>query len=406
MVSLASDSLYFIAFLVLAPFVLRNNYKYRRIVFLILNLGVVLAGMSSVLQLAVSAAWVIIPYAVCRFMLRLEPDKREKLNWRRILIPVMVICFAYLMKYNIIFDTLRIKYIFAFRILGLSYFLFRQIDFILQLDYLSEEGIRISFVDYLNYLLSFYTLLAGPILRYEEFVQDFYSEVSPVTRDEVFKNLNRALNGYIKVYVISALLGYYAGRWFDGLTAHGSVITTAAAFVIFALFNGWYIYFNFSGYCDIVIAFAALSGLKVHENFNQPYLARSVVEFWNRHHITLSEWIRDYLFSPMFKGLLSGPCESNVKLGQYIALFLTFTIAGIWHGTDLNYLIYGLFQGLGIVVATAWKAERKKLLGKERNKKYEKSQVAVWIGRCVTWTYISLTFSFVGYDVVSLIAGK
>jgi len=334
---------------------------------------------------------------------KLPEDRREKYPVKGVLILLMVVLFCYLMKYDIIFDSLHIPYAFAWKILGLSYLLFREIDFIMQYEYLREEGVRLSLVDYLNYLLSFYTLLAGPILRYEEFVTDFHEEKQPLCKDEIISGLNRIATGYIKVYVISGILSYYATMWFDGLGNHGSVLTTALAFVIFAYLNGWYIYFNFSGYCDIVIAFASLAGLKVHENFNQPYLARSVVEFWNRHHITLSEWIRDYIYSPLFKKLISGPCEKNIKLGQYIALFLTFTIAGVWHGTDANYLIYGLFQGLGIVVATAWKANRKKLLGKERNKAYEKSSVAIWTGRCVTWMYICLTFSFVGYDVAGLI---
>ena len=174
------------------------------------------------------------------------------------------------------------------------------------------------------------------------------------------------------------------------------------SFVIFAFFNGWFIYFNFSGYCDVVISFASLSGFTVKENFNRPYLSRSVVEFWNRHHITLSEWIRDYIYSPLFKTFISGPMKKNVKLGQYLALFLTFTIAGVWHGTDLNYLTYGLFQGLGIVVATSYRDWLKKKIKKSGLKKYDSNKIIGCVEICVTWMYICLTFSFVGYDVIGL----
>lgn len=403
MVTLSTASLFFAAVMALAPFVLRNNYKHRNIIFLVINLIVYISAQTEVLQLVISALWVLIPYAGINLMQRISEEKRERYKLKSLLILMMTVVFCYLMKYDIIFETLNIPYAFAWKILGLSYLLFRQIDFIMQYEYLREENVRITFVDYLNYLLSFYTLLAGPILRYELFVTDFYEEKQALSKDEIISGLNRIATGYIKVYVISGILGFYAKMWFEGLGTHGSIVTTAAAFVIFAYLNGWYIYFNFSGYCDIVIAFASLSGLTVQENFNRPYLARSVVEFWNRHHITLSEWIRDYIYSPLFKKLISGPCEKNIKLGQYIALFLTFTIAGVWHGTDANYLIYGLFQGLGIVVATAWKANRKKLLGKERNKAYEKNTIAIWAGRFVTWMYICLTFSFVGYDVAGLI---
>lgn len=390
MIALSTDSLFFIILLLLAPFLLRHNKPYRRYIFLAINIAVFILSMKNILQFLIAVLWIGLPYFLMKYL------KQPK---KPVIICVMLAVFVYLQQYNFV------KWPLPFKILGLSYFLFREIDFIMQYEYLTEAEVKISFTDYLNYVLSFYTLLAGPILRYEEFVTDFYEPVQTLDKETVYKYLNRAVNGYVKVYVISAILSFWAGYFFDGLRSHSGVITTAGAFLIYAFLNGWFIYFNFSGYCDIVIAFAKLSGLSVHENFNMPFLARSVVEFWNRHHITLSEWIRDYIFSPLFKTLISGPCEKNIKAGQYIALFLTFTIAGIWHGTDMNYLIYGLFQGLGIVVATAFKENRKKLLGKERNKAYEKSQLMTWAGRCVTWTYICCTFAFVGHDLVGMMSG-
>lgn len=403
MVTLSTASLYFTVFLVLGAFLLRNNHPARAYIFLIMNLAVYIAGAICLGQLVTALVWIAVPYLAMTLYGRLSKTSRIQKYYKTVLITVMVIMFSYLMKYDVIFEGLHIPYLFAWKLLGLSYFLFRQIDFIMQYEYLKEENVRVTVVDYLNYCLSFYTLLAGPILRYEEFVSDFYSEITPCVGGEFVKAINRAVNGYLKVYVVSGVLAHYAGVVFAGMHNHSGVLTTVLAFVVFAFLNGWYIYFNFSGYCDIIIAFAKVAGLSVHENFNQPYLSRSVVEFWNRHHITLSEWIRDYIFSPLFKMLISGPCANNAKMGQYIALFVTFTIAGIWHGTDANYLIYGLFQGLGIVVATAFKDKRKKLLGKERNKAYEKNIIAITAGRCVTWMYICLTFSFVGYDVVGMI---
>ncbi len=398
MITLSTESFFFIAVMALAPIALRNNSKYRRYIFLIINLAVFLVSMTSVSMLIVGALWILAPYFLAGVF---AGDDRRKYRW--ILFTVMVAVFAYLARYEALFNILHIPLVFGWRLLGLSYFLFRQIDFIMQYEYLKEEGVAITLTDYLNYILSFYTLLAGPILRYRDFVLDMERQVDPLTKEEILTGLNRAVNGYIKVYAFSGIAGYLAKSWFDGLGNHSGVLTTAGAFFLFAFFNGWYIYFNFSGYCDIVISFAQLSGLTVKENFNRPYLARSVAEFWNRHHISLSEWIRDYIYSPLFKAFLSGPFSKNPQAGQYLALFLTFTVAGIWHGTDINYLVYGLFQGLGIVVATAFKAYRKKHFSKEKNKAWEKNHVATWAGRCITWSYICLTFSFVGYDVVGLL---
>lgn len=392
MFDLSIGSLYFFLFLILGPLFLRNNFKYRNYIFLLLNLAVYLGGIKYCAQAVVAAIWLILPF----FAVKLG----EK--YKKFVIISMVCIFAYLMKYDFIFTNLHIPYIFLWKILGLSYFLFREIDFIMQYEYLKECEIRLSFVDYINYVMSFYTLLAGPIQRYEDFVTDFYEEKEALDFKQILNALNRVVNGYLKVFVVSAIVGHYADYWFDGIRNHSGIVTTIGAFVIFAFFNGWYIYFNFSGYCDVVIAFADLAGFKVAENFNRPYLSRNLVEFWNRHHITLSEWIRDYIYSPLFKKLISGFCSKNIKLGQYIALFLTFTIAGIWHGTTLNYVFYGLFQGAGLVVATIYKEKVKKKLSKEDYKKYQNNKLIAAAEICATWTYICLTFTFTGYDVVGL----
>lgn len=392
MFELSIGSGIFVLFLVMAPFLLRNNFKYRNYVFLMINLVLYTLGIKYWQQLLVALVWILVPF----FLIKLG----EKFKIPAILL--MLICFAYLMKYDWIFGMLHIPYAFVFKILGLSYFLFRQIDYMMQYEYLKETGIRTSVIDYVNYLLSFFTLLAGPILRYEDYVTDFYSQKEPLTKDEIFTSLNRILNGYLKVFLVSAVIMFYTKIWFAKLETH-SGLKFAVIFVIFAFLNGWYIYFNFSGYCDVVIAFAKLSGFRVRENFNRPYLSRSVSEFWNRHHITLSEWIRDYIYSPLFKKLISGPCARNIRLGQYISLFLTFTVAGIWHGTNMNYLIYGIFQGIGIVGSMLYKEILKKKLGKKRFKEYENNSFIKWIEIAATWMYICLTFSFVGFDVVGLL---
>lgn len=400
MIDISTKSLFFVILIIIAPFLLRNGSKWRKYIFLILNSLIIILTASSVTQFIVTVLWILIPFGVARIFGRAGKCKS-------LIIVLLVFVYAYLAKYDLIFSTLHINYIFAFRILGLSYFLFREIDYIVQYDYLKEQNHRLGLIDYINYVTNFYTLMAGPILRYKEFTDDFYkydgSEgMIPLSKDDLLKQLDRVVNGYFKVYVISAVFNYYAKYWYDGLGGHSGLLKEVLAFVIFAYLNCWFIYFNFSGYCDIVIGAAALSGMTIHENFNKPYMSKSVVEFWNRHHITLSEWIRDYIFTPLYKWFLSVPFKKKILFSQVLALFITFLAAGIWHGTTLDYLMYGIFQGLGIVVATLWKSKRKKWLGKARNKKYENSMVVITITRIVTWMYISLTFSFTGYEIVKL----
>lgn len=404
MIELSTKSLFFACLIIVAPFLLRYRSRLRKTVFLALNVLVITAASHSLLQWVITVIWVMLPYLLMHFW-----GGREKL--KPFMIAGIVVIYVYLAKYGFVFSLLHLPEIFLFKILGLSYFLFREIDYIMQYKSLKEEGYSLGCIDYLNYILDFYTLMAGPILRYREFVDDFYGSGEetgfiPITKKELLDDINRVINGYVKVYVISAILDSWAKYWFDGLKDHDGFLKAAGAFWIFAFFNCWYIYFNFSGYCDIVIGAAGLSGMKIHENFNRPYMSVNVVEFWNRHHITLSEWIRDYIFTPFYKWLLSVPLKKKILLAQCISLFVTFLVAGIWHGTTMDYVMYGLFQGLGIVVATLWKTKRKKWLGKEKNKKYENNPVVITVARIVTWGYICLTFTFTGYPVVSLFTGR
>ena len=109
----------------------------------------------------------------------------------------------------------------------------------------------------------------------------------------------------------------------------------------------FYLYMNFSGYCDIVIAGASLVGLRLPENFNQPFLARNILDYWSRWHITLGHWIRDYLFTPFYKaGAERFPAILSAV--AVIGYFVAFTLAGIWHGSTWNFLIYGLLHGAAL----------------------------------------------------------
>ena len=391
MLNLSIGTAVFAVLICVMPLIMKTfDLKYRKIIFLTVNTLLVILTAKDLKTAAISLIWIILPFflapAIC---------SREVL--KKTFYVLLIAVYAYLMGYG---------HMSPVRILGLSYFLFREIDFTMQYAYLKsdESPAEIKFVDYMNYVTSFYTLLAGPIERYEDFYIDF-NRTQTDNADDTLPYIKRIIDGYFKVYVISSLLKYGSDIWFAKISETDTIPKAIIIFFIFATFNGWYIYFNFSGYCDVVIAAAALSGMHVHENFNRPYLARSVVEFWNRHHITLSEWIRDYIYSPVMKALISGPCRHALFAAQCAALFATFVIAGIWHGTNLNYLLYGLFQGLGIVSSTVYTSFLKKKLGRKGFRSYEAHIPVRIIENAVTWIYICLTFSFVGYDIIGMIRG-
>ena len=208
------------------------------------------------------------------------------------------------------------------------------------------------------------------------------------------------MNGYIKVLVIGALANNVYQYALDKLNLFGFSFTH---FLMMFYAYPVYLLMNFSGYCDIVIGSAKLSGFNLPENFNNPYLARNTVDFWNRWHISLSEWIRDYIYQPVFKFLISGIMKNSIVLAQYLSIFFTFLIAGLWHGTSINFIIFGLLQGIGMVLSLWYKDYIKKKLGKEKFKQYNKSNIAAATEIIVYFHYTCVSFIFIELDVNILI---
>jgi len=232
------------------------------------------------------------------------------------------------------------------RIAGLSYMLFRQIH--LLVDASQGQIGRISLWSFVNYQVSLFTILAGPIQRYQDFDEQWQT-LRPILADphDLLQNCLRLLLGVLKIGLIAPL--FYKG-WDELQIAVVNHRVAGWKFIVEFLavfyFYPIYLYCNFAGYCDIVIAANRFFGMKLPENFNRPYLARNVIEFWTRWHITLGLWIRDYLFMPMYKPVVERWPKRAPSLA-WIFYFFAFVVAGVWHGTTLNFLFYGIWQGFG-----------------------------------------------------------
>ncbi len=233
------------------------------------------------------------------------------------------------------------------RITGLSYMLFRQIHVLVNAAQGQIE--QISLWSFVNYQVNLFTLLAGPIQRYQDFHEQWQT-LQPALADphELLQNCLRLLLGVLKIALIAPL--FYKG-WDElqlGLVNHRVegwkfLVEFPVVFYSYPI----YLYCNFAGYCDIVIAASRFFGMKLPENFHRPWLARNVIDFWTRWHITLGLWIRDYLFMPMYKPVVERWPKRAQSLA-WIFYFLAFVVAGVWHGTTLNFLFYGIWQGMGV----------------------------------------------------------
>jgi alginate O-acetyltransferase complex protein AlgI len=270
---------------------------------------------------------------------------------------LLVSSFAYVKQYVFLAPFISQRLIdIHLDLVGLSYMLFRQIHFLV--DVLQGQIEQPSLWCYLNYQLNPFTLLAGPIERYQDF-EDYWANPAPLfaERHDLLKVYVRILLGIIKIVVVAeAFRGGY-DRFLTELDAPGTLSPSgwnAVAKLALMLYCFlFYLYMNFSGYCDVVIAAASLLGLRLPENFNYPFVARNILDYWSRWHITLGLWIRDYLFTPFYKAAVER-FPAHGKAMAVLGYFLAFSLAGVWHGSTWNFLAYGLLHGAGASAAKFW----------------------------------------------------
>ncbi|MBW8857324.1 MAG: hypothetical protein JF604_24035, partial [Bradyrhizobium sp.] len=282
---------------------------------------------------------------------------------------------------------------FPYLVIGLSYILFRILH--LMVDVRSGEWTApINPWSYFNYTCGFLSLVSGPIQRYQDFVAGEAALGRALDSERVFQSFARVMTGFVKVSVISATANYA----FLGLS--DQVLNEAAGvpwwkFVLLysataATYTG-YLYYNFSGYMDIVIGAGWLFNQELPENFNKPFAGRNFLEFWQRWHMTLSEWFKIYLFTPLMKALATR--FQSPALLPYLgvfAFFVTFLVMGVWHGTTLVFVIYGLLMGAGASINKVWQLTLQKRLGKKGYKALSERNAYTYFCRGLTFSYFTL----------------
>jgi alginate O-acetyltransferase complex protein AlgI len=219
--------------------------------------------------------------------------------------------------------------------LGISFFVFEFIHYLTDI-YRGSEPVK-SFMGFSLFASFFPTQIAGPIKRFQDFVPQFLTPAK-FKMEYVDEGMSLILMGLFKKVMIADNLALFVMGGF----AHPELFTGIDMWM-FAYAFAFQIYFDFSGYTDVARGSAKLFGYKVPINFNLPYLAANIAEFWHRWHISLSTWLRDYLFIP-----LGGSRGS--KWLNYRNLAITMTLGGLWHGAAMHYLVWGIYHGLLLVV--------------------------------------------------------
>jgi len=222
---------------------------------------------------------------------------------------------------------------------GISFYTFMGISYLVDADRGEVQPER-SFLRFGLYLSLFPHLIAGPIVRYCDVAAQLYARHAGL-HDLAF-GIRRFIVGLGKKVLIGNTVGLAADRIMQLPQAD----LTAPTAVLGILCYGLQIYYDFSGYSDMAIGLARMFGFHFPENFNYPYVSRSLTEFWRRWHITLSTWLRDYLFFPL--GVRGG------RGRLYRNVLIVFALCGLWHGASWHFVAWGIFQGVFLVLERSW----------------------------------------------------
>lgn len=236
------------------------------------------------------------------------------------------------------------KPFFSVQKLGLSYILFRLIHWLVECH---KRTVRSqNFLSYINYLFFFPTFMAGPIDTFNNFHYWVQNTHVRYNARMLLAGVGRIFMGAVKTLLLVPLMLPYATDYHT-LLSH---MSPWGAVICAAVLYSFYIYIDFSGYCDLAIGMAYMMGIRTPENFNNPYLSANIAEFWKRWHITFSTFLKIYVFKPIISLLNRFPIRKFRMVVSVIAYLLTFLVCGLWHGSTLNFVLWGLWHGLGLSV--------------------------------------------------------
>ncbi len=218
--------------------------------------------------------------------------------------------------------------------LGISFYTFQNLSYVIDV-YRKEVTVNKNFINYATYIFLFPQLIAGPIVRYKDISKQL------IKRECSFSLFSSGVIKFIIGLSKKVLLANALGEGINSLynISNFSYVT----YLLIALFYTLQIYFDFSGYSDMAIGLGRMFGFKFNENFNYPFIARSITDFWRRWHISLSSFFKDYVYIPLGGSRCS-------KKRNIINLFIVWLLTGIWHGAGFNFIIWGLYFFIILVI--------------------------------------------------------
>jgi len=321
---------------------LEKPLKHYGLLFTAILLGLVFSENGQLMALAVFYIWQI---ALCFLFLRIPNKTRLKL---RLAIALSLVPLAAVK----IGEILPVSHV--FQLLGVSYMTFRSVQVLIDIHDGKLKELRLLDLSY--FLLFFPSVASGPIDRYRRFSSDLNRKPSRAEYTEMLRRgIWKLMFGAFFCFVLSGLIWH---SWLQPLPERGLL-----AAVSYMYGYTFYLFFNFAGYSSMAIGTAYILGISLPENFRMPFLSVDMKDFWSRWHISLSTWLRDYVYTRFVMDCLKTRRFKGKRTSSYLGYILTMMTMGIWHGPTPAYLLYGAYHALLMCVNEAldlhWKPFRK-----------------------------------------------
>ena len=265
--------------------------------------------------------------------------------------------------------------------IGISFFTFTQIAYLV--DVYAGKAREPRFLHYALFVTYFPHLVAGPILHHKEMMPQFAREQHSPLAENLAVGFSIFVIGLFKKVVIADGIALYADPLFTA--AHSGAHPAFLEAWCGALAYTFQLYFDFSGYSDMAVGLSRMLGIRLPINFDSPYKATNIAEFWRRWHMTLSRFLRDYLYIPL-GGSRRGPVR------RYVNLMATMLLGGLWHGAGWTFVIWGGLHGFYLVVNHAWHAVRGTVPGREAAPRA--GALGRWMGRFTTFGAVVVAWVF------------
>ena len=265
---------------------------------------------------------------------------------------------------------------------GYSYFAFRLIHVLR--EWQQGRAMDVKLPVFISYVLFFPSFTAGPIERVERFQKEFENREKSSANEDLLEGGARIVKGLFYKFILADSLALFSLN-----SENAAQVNKTLWMWVLVYTYALRLYFDFSGYSDLAIGIARLMGIRLPENFNRPYLAKNLSLFWNRWHITLTQWFRTYYFNPVTRYLRSKEKKISAGLIILFTQITTMLLIGLWHGMTLNFVLWGLWNGVGMFIQNRWSECRKKQAGPSSPNSVSQ-QILNGVSIFLTFNFISL----------------